>query len=157
MRNAATLHYELVPYLYALALDASRTGIPVVRPLGLTWPTDQHAWSNNLEFTVGDALLAAPVDTDGSTSTVYLPSGNWIDIFTGETGWRIRNDHPANGPYDFPLYLRAVPQSQTTSGNPSSGLQTGAPTTSSALDAKAGSSRPPKERPCTPSPIAAHD
>ncbi len=107
LRYAATLHYELVPYLYALALDASHTGIPVVRPLGLTWPTDQHAWSNNLEFTVGDALLAAPVDTDGSTSSVYLPSGNWIDLFTGKPAGGSGTITRRNGPYDFPLYLRA--------------------------------------------------
>ncbi len=106
LRDAATLHYELVPYLYALALDASHTGIPVIRPLGFTWPTDQHAWSNNLEFTVGDALLAAPVDTDGSTSTVYLPSGDWIDMFTGAVFRGGTTITRQDGPYDFPLYLR---------------------------------------------------
>ncbi len=107
LRSAAALHYSLVPYLYSLALSASRTGIPVIRPLGFTWPTDQHAWSNNLEFTVGDAILADPVDTDGSTSSVYLPSGTWIDLFTGKEIGGPATITRQNGPYDFPLYLRA--------------------------------------------------
>lgn len=107
LRDAATLHYELVPYLYSLALSASSTGIPVVRPLGLTWPTDANAWSNNLEFTVGDALLAAPVDAAGSTSSVYLPSGNWIDVFSGAVAEGDGTITRHNDPDDFPLYLRS--------------------------------------------------
>ncbi len=107
LRDAATLHYELAPYLYALARSASETGIPVVRPLGLTWPTDAKAWSSDLEFTVGDAILAAPVDSDATTSNVYLPAGYWIDLFSGAT---IKGDATVtrqNGPDDFPLYLRS--------------------------------------------------
>jgi alpha-D-xyloside xylohydrolase len=104
-RDAATLHYELVPYLYSLAVSASHTGIPVIRPLGLTWPWDSHAWSNDLELTVGDALLAAPVVTDQSKSRAYLPSGRWVDLFSGEVheGGDVTRQ---NDPEDFPLYLK---------------------------------------------------
>ena len=56
LREAAELHYELVPYLYALAQEASHNGLPVVRPLGLTWPQDGQAWASSLELTVGDTL-----------------------------------------------------------------------------------------------------
>jgi alpha-D-xyloside xylohydrolase len=105
-REAATLHYELVPYLFSLATGASRDGIPVIRPLGLTWPDDEQAWSNDGEFTVGDDLLAAPVDKDGSTSTVYLPDGRWIDLFSGATLAGGKVITRSNGPRDFPLYLR---------------------------------------------------
>jgi alpha-D-xyloside xylohydrolase len=106
-RAAATLHYELVPYLYALAVRASRTGLPVVRPLGLDWPTDARAWSSDLEFTVGSQLLAAPVIDEGTSSSVYLPAGGWIDLFSGR---RYAGGHTVsrrNGPRDFPLYLRS--------------------------------------------------
>lgn len=107
LRAAATLHYELVPYLYALAVRASRTGLPVVRPLGLDWPTDARAWSSDLELTVGSQLLAAPV-TDGRTSSsVYLPAGSWIDLFSGRRYTGGRAVSRRNGPRDFPLYLRS--------------------------------------------------
>jgi alpha-D-xyloside xylohydrolase len=106
-RAAATLHYELVPYLYSLARSASATGIPVVRPLGLTWPMDSRAWSADLEFTVGAAVLASPVDSPDATRRVYLPAGHWIDLFSGGVvqGGRVIARH--NGPDDFPLYLRS--------------------------------------------------
>ena len=78
-----------------------------MRPLGLTWPDDGHAWASSLELTVGDTLLAAPVTTDGSSSSVYLPAGTWIDVFTGARHTGGRSTTRASGAYDFPLYLRA--------------------------------------------------
>jgi len=110
LRAAATLHYELIPYLYSLALSASRTGIPVVRPLGLTWPADANAWANDLELTVGDALLAAPAVSDAPTSTVYLPHGRWIDLFSGIAQNGGRTIARSNGADDFPLPIPLIRQ-----------------------------------------------
>lgn len=106
LRSAATLHYELVPYLYSLAGSAARTGIPVVRALGLTWPDDGQAWKHDGEFSVGDALLANPVTSDSNRSATYLPRGAWVDFFTGADVQGGRTVPRRNGPYDFPLYLR---------------------------------------------------
>ncbi|RDI74277.1 Glycosyl hydrolase family 31 [Gaiella occulta] len=110
-RAAATLHYELVPALYELARQASRTGIPVIRPLGLTWPADERAWKHDLEFTVGAGLLAAPVTTSGgadgrTTTSVYLPAGTWVDMFTGAATRGPATVERTSGRADFPLYLR---------------------------------------------------
>jgi alpha-glucosidase (family GH31 glycosyl hydrolase) len=105
-RNAATLHYELVPYLYELAHEASQTGAPIVRPLGLVWPNDARAWSHDLEFAVGDALLAAPLTSDATTSNVYLPAGTWFDFFSGRRLAGGRTAARSSGPDDFPLYVR---------------------------------------------------
>jgi alpha-glucosidase (family GH31 glycosyl hydrolase) len=55
------LHCELFPYLYELAGRASRTGLPIVRPLGFAQPADDRSWSADLEFLLGDDLLVAPV------------------------------------------------------------------------------------------------
>jgi alpha-D-xyloside xylohydrolase len=110
-RAAATLHYELVPYLFQLMARASRTGLPPVLPLGLTWPDDENAWSADAEFTVGENLLAAPVILPAkganATSQVYLPAGHWIDFFTGQEvdgGHRVTR---TSTPTDFPLYVRS--------------------------------------------------
>lgn len=109
-RDAATLHYTLVPYLYELVREASLSGAPVLRPLGLTWPEDRQAWRQDAEYTVGDALLAAPVDTQQAQdegALVYLPRGTWIDWFTGRRirgGRTILRAPTATG---FPLYVRA--------------------------------------------------
>jgi alpha-D-xyloside xylohydrolase len=112
-RAAATLHYELVPYLFQLAREASWTGLPVVRPLGLGWPADERAWEAQLQFTVGEALLAAPVTAPAATgeaparSSVYLPAGGWVDLFAGSRASGPRSRSRASTLHDFPLYVRA--------------------------------------------------
>ncbi len=110
-REAASLHYELVPYLFTLVSQAAANGVPAVRPLGLTWPSARAAWAANNEFTLGNALLAAPVITPASgakaATAVYLPLGTWIDLFTGARLTGHRTITRQSGPTDFPLYLRA--------------------------------------------------
>jgi alpha-glucosidase (family GH31 glycosyl hydrolase) len=110
-RAAATLHYELVPYLFDLAKRASKTGLSPIRPLGLTWPGDGRAWAHDAEFTVGDTLLAAPIITPSltgaaTTTKVYLPAGRWIDFFTGRVFAGGRTITRSSTPSDFPLYVQ---------------------------------------------------
>jgi alpha-D-xyloside xylohydrolase len=103
LRDAAVLHYELFPYLYGLL----RRGEPVLRPLAYGFPDDAEAWQAEFELLVGPDLLAAPVTGPGTTPSVYLPRGLWVDLSTGVT---------VNGPMTFtratpigvlPLYVRA--------------------------------------------------
>ena len=107
-RQAAVLHYELVPYLYDLSRRASATGVPIVRPLGFEYPSDPGSWSSDLELTIGSSLLAAPVVQPGSSARVYLPPGSaWLDLFSGRRvpgGVTLTRATPLS---EFPLYLRA--------------------------------------------------
>ncbi|HET7647959.1 MAG TPA: TIM-barrel domain-containing protein, partial [Gaiellaceae bacterium] len=105
-RAAATLHYELVPYLYELVREASVSGTPVLRPLGLDDPDDASAWRSDTEYTVGDALLAAPVVT-AKAGPVYLPSGTWVDYWTGERVQGGRAVSRRRRTDELPLYVRA--------------------------------------------------
>jgi alpha-D-xyloside xylohydrolase len=106
-RAASILHYELVPTFLDLSRAASATGLPITRPLGFTYPNDPAAWSNELEFTIGRSLLAAPVMTPGEQANVYLPKGSsWIDLQTGQTypgGQAFTRPTPLA---ELPLYLR---------------------------------------------------
>jgi hypothetical protein len=83
------LRENLVPYTYALAQQASTTGIPVVRPLYLQYPEQQDAYAQDgAEYLYGPDVLVAPVTTPGTTATtpVWFPPGsNWTDYFTGQT------------------------------------------------------------------------
>jgi alpha-D-xyloside xylohydrolase len=81
LRAAAVLHYELYPYLYGLLQRHQ----PVLRPLGYALPDDEQAWKAEFELLVGPDLLAAPVTGAGTTPSVYLPAGLWVDLATGET------------------------------------------------------------------------
>lgn len=103
LRGAAILHYELYPYLYGLL----RHGQPVLRPLGYAFPEDPGSWASALEFLVGPDLLAAPVAQRGTTPSVYLPPGSWIDLYSGRSvqgGSAFTRPTPLT---QFPLYLRA--------------------------------------------------
>lgn len=106
-RDSAQLHYDLFPYLYSLARTSSRTGSPILQPLGLVYPDDEQAWKSDLELLVGTDLLAAPVTSSNHNRVVYLPHGRWIDLFTGQTIDGPRSVLRSTPLAQFPLYLRA--------------------------------------------------
>jgi alpha-D-xyloside xylohydrolase len=116
-RASAVLHYELFPYLYGLAGQAARTGVPILRAVGFQYPSDPRAWAQDQEFMVGPDLLAAPVtadraEVDGNAGqatpvSVYLPAGHWVNLFSGQVvsgGQTVVNNVGLN---EFPLYMRA--------------------------------------------------
>ncbi|WP_370947621.1 glycoside hydrolase family 31 protein [Amycolatopsis sp. cg5] len=116
-RKSTILHYELFPYLYEEAKRASRTGTPINRPMGFQYPGDEEAWKADQQFMIGSDLLAAPVtadraEADGAAGLptpvdVYLPPGQWIDLYAGkvvEGGRHVVRESTLD---DFPLYLRA--------------------------------------------------
>ncbi len=85
LRESFYLHYNLVPYQYALMLESGKTGIPPMRHLVLEFPADENVYGIEDEFMLGDAILVAPVLEDYvNTRNVYLPAGKWYDLFTGK-------------------------------------------------------------------------
>jgi alpha-D-xyloside xylohydrolase len=115
-RRFAVLHYELFPYFEEMARRAAATGVPILRPLGFSFPRDEEAWGHDLELMVGPDILAAPVvgeeaelgDPAGATpARVYLPQGSWIDLFTGETITGARTIVRPTPITEMPLYLRS--------------------------------------------------
>ena len=85
-RRYIELRYRLMPYIYTMAWQAHRTGLPMMRPLVLNYPDDPRVWDLGTEFLWGDDLLVAPVTRAGATHwPVYLPRGTWHDYWTHET------------------------------------------------------------------------
>jgi len=85
--------YRLMPYLYTLAEEASRTGMPIERPLFLEFPdaaSDHHPLDVDQqaagEFLLGpDILVAAPPYPDKLDSYgIEFPSAGWYDYWTGQ-------------------------------------------------------------------------
>jgi alpha-glucosidase (family GH31 glycosyl hydrolase) len=103
LREAAVLHYELFPYLYGLLQKRE----PVLRPLGYAFPDDEQAWKAEFEAFVGPDLLAAPVTGPGTTPSVYLPAGLWVDLATGQTVKGATTFTRATPLDILPLYARA--------------------------------------------------
>jgi alpha-glucosidase (family GH31 glycosyl hydrolase) len=107
-RDYVLLHERLVPYVRAAAATAARAGLPIVRPLVLSDPSDERGWALGDQYGYGPALWVAPVLERGAGEReVSLPRGDWIDFWTGE---RLRGGGEilAAAPLDrIPVYVRS--------------------------------------------------
>ncbi len=77
------LRYRLLPYLEQCAIEASATGLPVMRAMALAFPDDPVAWGFDEQYMFGPALLVVPVLQEGGHVCFYLPKGRWTDFWTG--------------------------------------------------------------------------
>ncbi|HTJ80549.1 MAG TPA: TIM-barrel domain-containing protein [Polyangiaceae bacterium] len=105
-RDYTRLHLRLFPYEWTLANDIAKTGYPIQRPLGLVEPELRSHPSD--EYFFGDALLVAPVTEAGATKReVRIPSGTWVDWWTGDVteGPTTVNKSAPLG--TIPLWIRA--------------------------------------------------
>lgn len=85
VRRWVHLRERLVPYLAAQTRAAIATGTTLMRPLYFDHPDDERVWDRPLQWMLGDDLLVAPVTTEGATEAeIYLPAGQWVDVWTGE-------------------------------------------------------------------------
>ena len=82
--------YHLLPYIYTTAEEMSRTGLPIMRPLFLEFPTptangDPIDLANGNVFMLGPDLLIAqsPYPDELDDYTVALPPVGWYDYWTG--------------------------------------------------------------------------
>ena len=84
--------YRLMPYLYTVAEETTRSGLPIDRPLFLEFP---HATADGRpydlttgggEFLFGSRILVAanPFPEEIAPYTIHLPPGTWYDYWTGE-------------------------------------------------------------------------
>ena len=94
--------YRLLPYVYTLAEETSRNGMPMMRPLFLEFPDaagDKHPLDLDAgsEFMWGSAMLVAPAmfSEEPQGYTAKLPAGVWFDYWTGN---RIIGHDPGGDP-----------------------------------------------------------
>jgi alpha-D-xyloside xylohydrolase len=105
-KRYAILHMSLFPYRYAAAQESARTGMPIMRALVLEYQDDERARQAKDEYLFGPDLLVAPVIDEAVSRPVYLPGGDWINLFSGEKfeGGKVVL---ANAPLDtIPVYAR---------------------------------------------------
>ncbi len=83
-RRFARIHEALGPELRALADEAARSSLPIVRHLALEFESDAASRRVHNQFMLGPTLLVAPVTSPGATMRqVYLPPGTWFHLWTG--------------------------------------------------------------------------
>lgn len=103
-----SLRYSLLPYLYSQAYIQYKTGMPLMRALVLHYQDDENVYTITDQYLLGENMMVCPVTTKGAqTRTIYLPEGNWVNYWTGETfsGRRYIN---VVAPLDtLPIFIRS--------------------------------------------------
>ena len=109
VRRYTWLHTRLLDYTYALAQKAHETGDPIVHPLVFDWPDDPKAADRWDEFLYGPALLVAPIwETGKRERAVYLPQGEWIDLWDRDKKFTGPTEITVAVPLDrIPVFVRA--------------------------------------------------
>ncbi len=83
LRFFTKLKCTLMPYVFTQAVVARETGIPVMRPMVMEYPGDPVCENLDMQYMLGDSLLAAPIFNDKSQAHYYLPEGTFTDVLTG--------------------------------------------------------------------------
>jgi alpha-D-xyloside xylohydrolase len=106
LRFFTNLKCRLMPYLFAIAVDAHQTGVPVMRSMLLEFPDDPACEYLDRQYMLGESLLVAPVFSADNFVDYYLPSGHWTHFLTGEVregGKWFRESHDF---MSIPLWVR---------------------------------------------------
>ncbi len=102
-RNLMQVRQHLMPYIWQEAQHSASTGEPMMRALQLWYPE-----ASPYQYFFGRELLVCPiVDADVSRCSVYLPPGQWRDVWTGTIqigGGMIEVDVPLDR---IPVFARA--------------------------------------------------
>lgn len=112
MRISFRLRSVLFPYIYSSVAQSCRQSIPLNRPMYLEYPEKALAYNNPQQYLFGDALLAAPVASEGvgpnrvGRQAVWFPSGDWYNLFTGERYSGSQQAMVTSDINEFPVYAR---------------------------------------------------
>ncbi|MBU2492104.1 MAG: glycoside hydrolase family 31 protein [Bacteroidetes bacterium] len=111
-RASIKFRYQLLPFWYSEFYYASKTGMPVMRPMFLNNQSDKNCYLNEIQeqFMLGDNLLVAPVLNENDLfKKLYLPEGTWFEWNSNPPGRIIEGgswivvEAPRN---NIPLYLK---------------------------------------------------
>lgn len=78
------VHARLAPYVRSLCDEASKTGLPLQRPMFLHY-ADRDYHDIQDQYLYGADMLVAPVVEEAQISrTVVLPDGEWVHLWSGD-------------------------------------------------------------------------
>ncbi|MDD2304877.1 MAG: glycoside hydrolase family 31 protein [Prolixibacteraceae bacterium] len=78
VKKAAKIRQKFTPLILELAAQSAKTGELIVSSMEYRFPNQGFEMVND-QFMLGENMLVAPVYQDGTSRTVVLPKGNWID------------------------------------------------------------------------------
>ncbi|MBS1600814.1 MAG: glycoside hydrolase family 31 protein [Bacteroidetes bacterium] len=103
------LRYRLMPYFYSAFFNASLTGMPIQQSLCLQYPFDEKVYDHvyQYQFLFGGNILVAPLTSNEKSKKLYLPPGDWYNIYTEEKvrgAKEILEDAPL---FKLPIFIKA--------------------------------------------------
>lgn len=108
IRKWLNLRYKLIPYFLEQAKITASTGYPIFRAMVFRDHEDPTCWHIDDQYYCGEDLLIAPIMNDEGVRDVYLPEGNWVDLWTGErhdgSRWLKGLKHPLE---TLPVFVKA--------------------------------------------------
>ncbi|WP_430534755.1 alpha-xylosidase [Listeria rocourtiae] len=81
-RKFTKLKMRLMPYLFKQAVMAHNDGVPMMRPMVLSYMDDPAAATLERQYMLGENLLVAPIFNEEGRGEFYLPRGKWTNILT---------------------------------------------------------------------------
>ncbi|MDY5033213.1 MAG: alpha-xylosidase [Prevotella sp.] len=101
------IRYWLIPYIIEESEAATTSGYPVIQAMLMHHPEDMTCWHIDDQYYFGRKLLVAPVMNSDDKRDIYLPEGEWVDIFSGERfqgpTWLKKKDVPLD---TMPVFCR---------------------------------------------------
>ena len=101
------IRYWLIPYIIEESEAATTSGYPVIQAMLMHHPEDMTCWHIDDQYYFGRKLLVAPVMNSDDRRDIYLPEGEWVDIFSGERfqgpTWLKKKDVPLD---TMPVFCR---------------------------------------------------
>ena len=86
LRHYAVLKGRLMPYLWSQAVKTHRQGVPMMRPMIVSFTEDTACKYLDTQYMLGDNLCVVPVMNEQGIAEFYVPDcGTWTDIQSGET------------------------------------------------------------------------
>jgi alpha-glucosidase len=108
-RRYIGFRYQLLPYIYSNFYESSQDGLPVMRSLAINYTNDPMIFEEpyQQEYLFGPSILVAPVKSTEELSKVYLPQGQWYDLFNDKLHAGNQSIAAESGLSQLPLYIKA--------------------------------------------------
>jgi len=105
LRVFTHLKHRLMPYLYAKAIQAAETGVPMMRSMMMEYPRDPACAPLDRQYQLGESLLVAPVFDESGEVDFYLPEGTWTHLLSGQVRAGGRWYREAHDFMSLPVYV----------------------------------------------------
>ncbi len=107
-RKFIDLRYQLLPYIYSEAWKITQEGHVMMAPLAYYYPNDKKCWEIADQYFFGENIMAAFVtEYEQRSKEVYLPAGDWYDLWTNKKisgGRKVTVAAPLD---ETPLFVKA--------------------------------------------------